>query len=68
MALYACGYVLHFDDGGQTEQEILFVGELAQCEILEGQSPEPRYRGPRVMTMARFVIRPVSDPNNIALI
>ena len=53
---FVCGYVIDFNDGGESEEQVLGRGSLEDCEYIGSLVPGVAYSGARPVKEARFVI------------
>ncbi len=53
---FAAGYVIRFSDGGESEEQVLWVGSLEECERLGDLLPGVAYKGNRPVQDIEFVI------------
>jgi hypothetical protein len=59
---WAAGYVIHFKDGGEPEEQVLHIGTREECERTAELVSAVSYSGDRPIDCCRFVICPVPTP------
>lgn len=59
--VFACGFVITFDDDGPTEETVLHKGSLEECKDMGRRLPAVSYSGDRPVRGAKFVIVNISD-------
>jgi hypothetical protein len=48
---FACGYIINFNDGGKSEEQVLHIGSLEECQKME-----------KILSAdCKFVIVPLSE-------
>ena len=60
-AAYACGYLIHFSDGGEPEERVLHRGTLEECQRIGTLMLAVSYSGGRPDPKSEFVIVPEEE-------
>jgi hypothetical protein len=61
---FVAGYVIHFSDGGESEEQVLHHGSLESCRALGLLIPAVAYSGKRPVARCEWCIVPAPLPES----
>jgi len=60
MDQFACGYVINFNDDGESEEQVLHIGSREECEKTGKLFQAVSYSGSRPVKNCEFRVVPIS--------